>query len=43
MKKIITNPSNFVDETIDGLIKSHPNIYSLASDNSRVITRAIKS
>jgi len=43
MKKIINNPSNFVDETIDGLIKSHPNIYSLASDNSRVITRAIKS
>ena len=43
MKKIINNPSNFVDETIDGLVKSHPNIYSLASDNSRVINRAIKS
>ena len=43
MKKIINEPSNFVDETIDGLIKSHPNVYSLAEDNSRVIKRAKKS
>ena len=43
MKKIINNPNDFVDETIDGLIKSHPEIYSLASDNPRVITRAVKS
>ena len=43
MKKIINNPIDFVDETLDGLIKSHPKVYSLASDNSRVITRAIKS
>ena len=43
MKKIINNPIDFVDETLDGLIKSHPKDYSLASDNSRVITRAIKS
>ncbi len=43
MKKIINNPSDFVDESIDGLIKSHPEIYSLAKDNSRVITRASKS
>ena len=43
MKKIINNPIDFVDETLDGLIKSHPKVYSLASDNSRVIIRAIKS
>ena len=28
---------------LDGLIKSHPNIYSLAPDNKRVITRKNKS
>ena len=43
MKKIINEPSNFVDESIDGLIKSHPNVYSLAEDNYRVIKRAKKS
>ena len=43
MKKIINEPSNFVDESLDGLIKSHPNVYSLAEDNSRVIKRAKKS
>ena len=43
MKKIINKPSDFVDESIDGLIKSHPEIYCLAKDNSRVITRASKS
>jgi|TARA_Y100000294_G_scaffold124352_1_gene115685 dihydroxyacetone kinase-like protein len=43
MKKIINNPSNFVEESIDGLIKSHPDIYALAKDNNRVITRANKA
>ncbi len=43
MKKIINNPSNFVEESIDGLIKSHPNIYAMAKDNNRVITRSNKS
>ena len=43
MKKIINNPSNFVEESIDGLIKSHPDVYSLAKDNNRVITRAKKA
>ena len=43
MKKIINNPSNFVEESIDGLIKSHPDIYALAKDNGRVITRAKKA
>tara|TARA_B100000686_G_C16713385_1_gene930546 strand:+ start:23 stop:1018 length:996 start_codon:yes stop_codon:yes gene_type:complete len=43
VKKIINNPSNFVEESIDGLIKSHPNFYALAKDNNRVITRAKKA
>jgi len=43
MKKIINNPANFVEESIDGLIKSHPDIYALAKDNNRVITRASKA
>ena len=43
MKKIINNPSNFVEESIDGLIKSHPEVYALAEDNNRVITRATKA
>ena len=43
MKKIINNPANFVEESIDGLIKSHPDIYALAKDNNRVITRANKA
>ena len=42
MKKIINNPANFVEESIDGLIKSHPEVYALAKDNNRVITRANK-
>ena len=43
MKKIINEPSNFVEESIEGLVKSHPDIYSFAKDNKRVITRAKKS
>ena len=42
MKKIINNPSDFVEESIDGLIKSHPDVYALAKDNNRVITRTNK-
>jgi dihydroxyacetone kinase-like protein len=43
MKKIINNPANFVEESIDGLIKSHPNVYALAKDNNRVVTRVNKA
>ena len=43
MKKIINEPSNFVEESIEGLVKSHPDIYAFALDNKRVITRAKKS
>jgi len=43
MKKIINKPSDFVEESIQGLVKSHPEIYAFAKDNKRVITRAKKS
>ena len=43
MKKIINNPSDFVEESIDGLIKSHPDVYAIVKDNNRVITRANKA
>ncbi|RZO63166.1 MAG: dihydroxyacetone kinase subunit DhaK [Candidatus Pelagibacterales bacterium] len=43
MKKIINEPSNFVEESIQGLIKSHPDVYAFAKDNKRVITRAKKA
>ena len=43
MKKIINKPGDFVEESIDGLIKSHPDVYAMAKDNNRVITRSIKA
>ena len=43
MKKIINKPGDFVKESIDGLIKSHPDVYAMAKDNNRVITRAVKA
>ena len=43
MKKIINNPSDFVEESIQGLVISHPEIYSFASDNQRVIKRTNKA
>jgi len=43
MKKIINNPSDFVEESIQGLVISHPNIYSFATDNQRVIKRTVKA
>ena len=43
MKKIINKPSNFVEESIEGLVKSHPDIYTFAQDNKRVIIRAKKA
>ena len=43
MKKIINKPSDFVKESIDGLVKSHPDVYAFAPDNKRVITRSTKA
>ena len=43
MKKIINKPGDFVEESIEGLVKSHPDVYSFAPDNKRVITRTTKA
>jgi dihydroxyacetone kinase-like protein len=43
MKKIINEPSNFVKESIQGLVASHPDVYSFAEDNESVITRAVRA
>ena len=43
MKKIINNPSDFVEESIKGLVISHPDVYSFATDNERVIKRTVKA
>ena len=43
MKKIINDPSNFVEESIEGLVNSHPKVYSFATDNKRVVMRTIKA
>ena len=43
MKKIINEPSNFVKESIQGLVASHPDIYAYAKDNESVVTRSIKA
>ena len=43
MKKIINKPSDFVEESIQGLVVSHPDIYSFATDNQRVIKRTVKA
>ena len=43
MKKIINKPADFVEESIEGLVKSHPDIYAFAPDNKRVITRSTKA
>ena len=43
MKKIINNPSDFVEESIQGLVISHPNTYSFADNNQRVIKRTYKA
>jgi len=43
VKKIINKPSDFVEESIEGLVKSHPKIYAISKDNNRVVVRAKKS
>ena len=43
MKKIINRPTDFVDESLIGLVKSHPDIYAFSKDNLRVITRSKKA
>ena len=43
MKKIINNPADFVEESIQGLVVSHPETYAFATDNQRVIKRTIQA
>lgn len=40
MKKILNNPENYVDETLEGLIAAHPAYYRLHGDTARVVARA---
>ncbi|WP_299872108.1 dihydroxyacetone kinase subunit DhaK [uncultured Sulfitobacter sp.] len=40
MKKILNDPENYVDETLEGLVAAHPDIYRLAGEEGRVVARA---
>lgn len=40
MKKILNDPASYVDETLEGLILAHPEIYALLPDEPRVVVRA---
>jgi dihydroxyacetone kinase DhaK subunit len=39
MKKIINDPKNFVDETIEGILKAHPNHFKTVNDDLRCLVR----
>lgn len=39
MKKILNDPNNFVSEMLDGLLKAHPDMLSIAASDSRCIVR----
>ena len=43
MKKIINNPDDFVEESINGLVNSYPDIYNFASETEKVVTRTKKA
>ena len=43
MKKIINNPDDFVNESINGLVNSYPDIYNFASETEKVLTRTKKA
>jgi dihydroxyacetone kinase-like protein len=40
VKKILNNPSDYVDEMLDGMIAAHGHIWSRLGDDGRVIARA---
>ena len=40
MKKLLNDPSNYVDEMLEGLCAAHPDYYRQCGDNGRVIARA---
>lgn len=41
MKKILNNPSDYVDEMLAGLVAAHPEYYRLHGDGGRVVARAV--
>ena len=43
MKKILNNPNNFVDESINGLVLSHPQIYKYSGNTNKVLMRTNKA
>ena len=40
MKKLMNDPSHFVDESLAGILSTHPKLLKAASDNPRAIVRA---
>jgi dihydroxyacetone kinase-like protein len=42
MKKILNNPSDYVDEMLAGLVAAHPEYYRLHGDSRKVVARATK-
>ena len=40
MKKIINNPDDFVNESIQGLVISYPDIYKFSSETNKVLMRS---
>lgn len=40
MRKIINNPSDFVDEVIEGILTAHPTLVKTPGDDNRVMVRA---
>ena len=40
MKKILNDPADYADETLDGLVAAHPEHYRLHGDSHRVVARA---
>ena len=43
MKKIINHPDDFVNESIQGLVISYPEIYKFSSDTNKVLKRTNKA
>ena len=40
MKKILNDPTRYVDEMLEGLVAAHPDYYRQVGDDGRVIVRA---
>jgi phosphoenolpyruvate---glycerone phosphotransferase subunit DhaK len=40
MKKILNQPDDYVDETLDGMCAAHPDVYRRTGESGRVIARA---